>query len=424
MAVNEEKGSCQILIGGKMYDKMLSMNLRRSMLEGTCSGTIVLSWPGAEQFTREGVILKDFVEGADGQIKLDGQTAATIILDTRNSKGTPKSYELTLHFRGQMSDLVDSSVDHETGQENNKQPKQIFETLMKGAKGKLIDKTMGGGMAEAIKRFIVAEGETVERAGRRLTRNYGLSFFEDENGDWVLHDGKNAELGGGELRLGHNFTDWQTTRNLSMRYNDMNIFGSSIPDNQKWGKETEDLVGTGLRTLAGGFGGGAGSEVGRYFRGLVDGDHTKKSLQDKAEFDQNRRASQGLNVTLKMSTWVNNTGKIWKCNTKYRVVIPIDEIDDELVVREVEFELTPESRSATLILVNQNAMTSAAPTAGETNMTDPSRAKPQPQEEPEQPKPPPPPPPSRTTPPTKVVAAPGSAIQQQLESLKPPAPKK
>src|SRR5215831_14944832 len=116
----EHIGSAVVVIGGTRYDRFLSLNLKRSAREGTCSGTVVLSWPGAEAFEATQQAVPAFAAGAEGTILLDGQLAGEVIFDTRISKGTPKHYELTLQFRGPCSSLVDSSPDHESGQENRK----------------------------------------------------------------------------------------------------------------------------------------------------------------------------------------------------------------------------------------------------------------------------------------------------------------
>src|SRR3712207_4104900 len=112
---NEGAGSAVIELGGQRYDRVLSLNLKMSMLEGACSGTIVLSWPGAEHFGATTTAAPAFSAGAQGTIYLDDQLAAKITLDKRISKGSPKSYELTLTFRGTQSTDIDGDTQHQTG---------------------------------------------------------------------------------------------------------------------------------------------------------------------------------------------------------------------------------------------------------------------------------------------------------------------
>ena len=339
---NEAAGSCVVVLGGKRYNRFSSLTLKRSVEEGTCSGTIVLSWPGADQFNTSGFVASDFVDGADGQIFLDGQLAGTITLDSRSSKGSPKSYELTLQFRGQCSEYVDGSPDHDTGQENKKSPAEIMKTLMKGGKGQLIDQS---GFTRPIERFIIAEGESIERACRRVAREMGLLFWENPEGNWVLQSLKQPAGGTkGELRLGKQFTHWSTKADMGPRFNVYGAAASGIATDTKRGKINESMFSQQFRQI----------KSKRQLRLLIDGDHDPDSLRDRVQFEGNRRVGQGLNVTLRMSTWSDESGKIWGASDKWHVVIPIDRVDDDMKLSEVEFELTSDSRIATLVFMSEN----------------------------------------------------------------------
>ena len=337
---NEAAGNAIVVIGGKRYEQFSSLSLKRSFEEGTCSGSIVLSWPGADQFNAQGMVASDFVDGADGQILLDDQLAATITLDQRTSKGSPKTYELTLTFRGQCSEYIDGSPQHETGQENKKSPAEIMKKLMSGGKGQLIDKS---NFTRPMERFIIAEGESIERACRRCAREFGLTFWENPQGNWVLQ-GMDQPSGAAqcELRLGKNFTNWSTKRDMGPRFNVFGASGSGIPTDQKYGKVNESLFAQEFRQI----------NSKRQLRALIDGDHDKDSLTKRSAYESSRRSAQGLNVTLRMSTWSDNNGNIWGVAEHYHVVIPVDQIDDDLKLQEVEFELTGDSRIATLVLVS------------------------------------------------------------------------
>jgi len=352
---NEARGSAVIIISGQRYDRVSSLTLKRSMEEGTCSGTIVLSWPGTEQFNAPGMVAGAFVDGADGQIILDGQLAGTITLDTRTSKGSPKAYELTLQFRGQSSGYVDMSPDHDTGQFNKKSPAQIMQELMKGGKGKLIDQS---NFTRPIERFIIAEGESIERACRRAAREMGLTFWENPEGNWVLQSA-NTPSGAvqGELRLGRNFTNWSVKRDIGPRFGTYGCYGNGIPTDKKYGKACEGLL---IPQLV------QGTAKGRNLRVGMDGDHDNETLRVRAQMEASRRSGQGNNVTLKMSTWSDDGGKLWGASKIYHLVIPIDDVNEDMKLVEVEFELTATSRTATLTMMSAGAFGAglAAPDPG------------------------------------------------------------
>lgn len=402
----EGAGSIEIIVGGTTYKDVLSMNLRRSRNEATSVGTIVMSWPGTQQFNRSGQVVADLKDGADGEIKLDGQRAAKIIIDTRISKGTPKSYELTLNWRGFASTGVDGGVKHKTGQFNKMDVMQLPKEMLKGTGINIIDQT--GGFSRQVERFIIAYGETIERAVRRATREFGITFYENKDGDWVfMGPSGHTASGGGELRLGNHFTQWQTNRNLGPRYPEIKILGNKVPSKKNgWGKEAESPMGEEFRELIAGAAGIL--PAGRFLPMLVDGDHDKESLERRTKTEANRRAGMALNVQLTMSTWVNDAGVLWDVDQVYKVIIPIDEIEQELIVDQVEFELTPDTRNAKLTLVNKDATSTGAPSQpGETSvetrlkdsLMDKSIPRPGVDEEEDEEDNPKPPPPSKAPPP-------------------------
>jgi len=339
----EQKGSAVVIVGGTRYDRMLSLNLKRSREESTCSGTIVLSWPGAEHFNTNVLQAAALMSGADGVILLDDQLAATIVIDARLSKATPKQYELTLQFRGKASAIVDSTPQHDTGQENNKSPVQIMQSLLKGSGVGLQDMS-GGGAAKQIKRFIVASGETTERAMRRAGREHSLTFNENERGMIEVH-GQNGTEGMGSgvtLIAGRDFTQWQTKLDLSPRADEIEAMGNAIPTDENYGENAENVSAQNNYDI---------SESGnRTMRHHVDGDHDNQSMQGRNDLEGARRAGQAMNVQLRMSTWSDEGGALWAVNRTYTVIIPIDNVNGPLVCSEVEFELSPDTRAATLVL--------------------------------------------------------------------------
>src|SRR5262249_10957877 len=273
---NEERGDCVVVVGGEVYDRMLSLNLKRSMEEGTCSGTFVLSWPGAEQFNVPSMGVPTIMDGAEGAIILDGQLAATIVLDTRISKGTPKQYELTIQFRGKASVLIDSSPQHDTGQENKKKATDIMQKLMDGFGVRLQDQSAGTG-DKLIERFIIAEGESVERAARRVPREQSVTFWENPQGDWVVQ-GQNGGIGGGgqALVLGRNFTQWSVKRDVGPRFAKLAVFGNGIPTDENYGEQNENLFDqNNLQML---------NQM-RALRAQIDGDHNRQSLRGRGKYE-------------------------------------------------------------------------------------------------------------------------------------------
>jgi len=403
--INEEQASVVVIISGQRFKNFLSLNLKRSKEEACGSGTVVLSWPGTEQFEAAGPVASAFGTGTDGTIMIDGQIAARVRFDTRISKGTPKSYELTLQFRGICSAAVDGSPNHETGQENQKTPAQIIRTLLQGYGIELEDRSGGG---KTIERFIIAEGETVERAARRAAREMGLTLYEGRMGQWILEK-QSSGGSGGKLQLGRHFTHWSVKQDIVPRFTEIGVAGNGIPTDDRYGKQNESLYDKGMRELM-------NFEGLRHLRVLIDGDHTQESLKQRGETEGNRRQGQGLNVTLRVSTHSDENGMLWDLGQKYHVTIPIDGVDEELELSEVEFEITPTSRTATLVLMGKGAFGganvpgnygTAEQERNRTRMNDAVKQPPPPEQTPTEPETPPPPAPQE--------GLPEQAPQQQLQ---------
>jgi prophage tail gpP-like protein len=336
---NEAFGSYYIEIGGARYDRVTNLSVKRAKEEATSSGTITLSWPGAEQFNAQSPPAQEFTDGAKGTIYLDGQKVCTFRVDTRNSSGTPETYKLDLQFRGLAGAVVDGHPDHPTGQENKKAPPDICKKLMEGYEPQLIDKS---GYKRQLERYIIDEGETVERAMRRCTREFGLIFHENEDGNLELKKKGDDEGSGHSLVLGRNFFEWGVKRDISPRHKKVKTKGNAIPTDKKYGKEAEELAGDAIDEYV---------KYQRMTRVLIDSDHDKETLKKRAVTEARRRKAQGLNVTLKMSTWSDDGGQLWKVGKLHHVTIPVDQVDEVLQISSVTFDLDKDTRTASLVLV-------------------------------------------------------------------------
>ena len=336
---DEERGSAIVVIGGANYKNFLRLTLKRVKEEATCSGTIVLSWPGAEMFTATSAPAAEIMDGVRGTLLLDGQLAATFRVDNRTSHGDENHFRLDINFRGLASAIVDSHADHPSGQENKKTPSQISKKLMEGYEPKLEDKA---NESRQLERFILQEGESVERAMRRCCREFGLIFSENEQGNVVLQKKGQDEGSGQALILGRNFYQWSVKKDMSPRFSKIKAKGNSVPTDKKYGKEAEELAGESIDNYV---------KYKRELHMLIDSDHDKQTLKKRAITEAKRRKGEGLDVELVMSTWSDDGGQLWKVGKMHHVVIPVDGVNDTLQISQVTFELDGDERKATVTLV-------------------------------------------------------------------------
>lgn len=231
--------SVRIEVDGKNYTNFLTLILERTKEDMTCSGSVTVSWPGAEMFNATQPPMQEMTDGAKVVIYLDDKKAATGRIDKRRGSGTESEYTLVLTFRGLAAALVDSSADHPSGQENKKSPGDITKKLMEGYEPKLIDKSEE---TRQSKRFVIREGETIERAIRTATREFGLIAYENEDGDVVLDKRDGDEGEGEDLVLGDHFTEWGVDRDIAPRYSKITAKGSSIATDDKYGQDAEEIA--------------------------------------------------------------------------------------------------------------------------------------------------------------------------------------
>jgi len=342
---NEAQGSIVIEIGGVRYTNFTAFSLQRSRTQATtCSGQIVLAWPGAEMFNAQNPPAQAFTDCAFGKVFLDGKPAAAIWIDSRTSQGSPSNFQLTLQFRGKMAHVIDSSVWHETGQENNKTPIQIIRKLLEGHDIEVLDKV---NISKKIKTFIINDGDTVERSMRRVAREMGFTYHEDEEGKMVLEvPGEHNEGQGQMLQIGRNFTDWSVQQRVDPRFADVYTKHNSVVNDDVYGKTAEQIAARANDASV--------KCKQRIKVETVDTDHDKESAIKRAKLSAVQRSAQGLNVTLKLSTWSDDGGELWKLGKRHHVVIPVDQIDKDLEVELVRFELTKDQRRTTMVLTDRN----------------------------------------------------------------------
>jgi prophage tail gpP-like protein len=291
-------------------------------------------------FNATQVPLPGLVDGAKGEIFLDDQLAGTIRIDTRTSQGTPQTYTLTLAFRGLSSSIVDSHADHPSGQENKKTPGQISKKLMEGHDSQLEDQS---GESQQLERYIIDEGETIARGIRRATREFGLVASENPQGNVVLAKRGHDQGGMGHpLILGKNFIQWSTKRDMAPRNQKTKTKGNAVPTDKKYGKDAEEMAGQAIDNYV---------KFKKEQHVLIDSDHSKDTLKKRAVTEARRRASQGLNIELTLSTWSDDGGQLWAVGKSHMVVIPVDGISDLLVISQVEFTLDKEKRETRVTLV-------------------------------------------------------------------------
>lgn len=341
--------SHRIEVDGEDYTGFTTLTLERSKEDMTCSGSMVVSWPGAELFNATHPPMQKMTDGAKIVVWLDDKKAGTGRIDKRQGEGDADSYTLTFTFRGLAASLVDSSADHPSGQENEKAPGDIAKKLMEGYESKLIDKS---GETRKVKRFVVREGQTIDRAIRTATREFGLIAYENVDGDVELHKRDSDEGAGKDLVVGRDFTKFSVSRNIAPRYSKIKAKGSSIATDGKYGKDAEDLAGVAIDEYV---------KYKREFHLLTDGDQDHESLKKRAVTEAKRRAAAAVEVTLTMDGFSETSGPasaagvLWAVGRLHQITIPIESLDEQLQISKVNFQLGPNEEKCDVSFVPKEA---------------------------------------------------------------------
>lgn len=277
------------------------------------------------------------------KIIIDGQLFLTGVIDKRVANMTKDSYDITLSGRSKTRDVVDSSASSETGQFNKLKPGEIAKKLAKEhditvKEDEKSDKT--------ITRFIVRDGETAERAMRRVLREHGLFLTDDEEGNLVIP--KSGSKGTGDpLVLGTNVYEYTSTEDVSERHNEYKSKGTQVSTDDNYGytavavgaKAQDDFI---PKT--------------RKFRINAKGDIDTDSAKKRAAVEARRRAAEGTEVSVTVTSYSQSNGKLWLPNTLHQVKLPPESLDIQLLLKSVEYRLDKDStHEVTLTLVPEDA---------------------------------------------------------------------
>ena len=165
----------------------------------------------------------------------------------------------------------------------------------------------------------------------------------------MLAKSEDDEGEGQDLVLGQNFTQWSVNRDVSQRFSKVTAKGSSVPTDEKYGVYAEVLAAEAVDSYV---------EFKKERHFVVESDQDHETLKKRALTEARRRTASGFQVTMTMSSHSDDGGELWKVGRKHHVVIPVDQVDDVLIISQVEFSLDAGTRETALTLVPPESFTS------------------------------------------------------------------
>ncbi|MFU2132092.1 phage baseplate assembly protein [Gallibacterium anatis] len=175
--------------------------------------------------------------GASLVLKMNGQTVITGYLDdlTQNISGNNK--DVRISGRDKTADLVDCSVIHTSYHFRNQTAKQIATALCQPFGISVVWQVKTPEANEMIAVWQVEPGETVFDTLTKLARHKGILVTSDVNGNLVFTEPTTQVKG--ELVLGQNILELETTDSWANRFSLYRVIGDAEQGGEKGGKGKE-----------------------------------------------------------------------------------------------------------------------------------------------------------------------------------------
>lgn len=265
-------------------------------------------------------------QGRSGECVIRGHVDAD---ETTTSEGCAYKVEV----RSMVADLVDCTHRHKTGVFRGQTVESIASALADPYGINVLCETDTG---PAVEMFRVEKTETVIRAIERLARERGLLVTDDTLGNLVITTvavpGKVAAI----LERGRNVKSLTRRRDVSQRFAHYLVRGQATDD---FGAEgaVDDLWVRRNRTLC------------------IDHERAgdKAACLRRAKWEATTRAGRSVRYEVEVAGWridpSDPSSDLWWPNTLVRLVDPVLQIDDDLLVVRVNFQRSVRSGTTTRI---------------------------------------------------------------------------
>ncbi|MBI1407291.1 MAG: hypothetical protein GC145_14345 [Caulobacter sp.] len=290
--------------------KSVSVTRGIDALAGPFSLGLSHRWPGAPA---------DWgIQGDDAcEVLIGDEKVMTGWIDTPVHSIDPRRHPFTVSGAAKTVDLIDCSAIHTPGSWKNRKLEQIAADLTApfGIKVKAVAST-----GAAFPTFALQQGEKVFDAINRMARQRGVTAVTTIDGDLeFIQPGKTAA--GYSLIEGENFEVATFTDNRTQRFSEYLLKGYSA-DGKTRPKAT------------------AKDEGVRRHRPLLivhDDDSTPGNLSDRAKYEATRRAGEGKELVVTVSSWRARNGQLYAPDRLVPVKAPSIGVEGELLIKSVTY---------------------------------------------------------------------------------------
>jgi prophage tail gpP-like protein len=324
--------------GGAAYAGWKSVSVRRSMEH--CAGAFELKvsdlWPGND-------VRRRIQPGERCEVLIDRERVITGHVDVLQMQIDGDTREVSVTGRDLTADLVDCSAVRAPGQWRGQKVERIAQDLA-APFGVPVHVEVDTGRPLAS--FALQEGETVHEAIERAARMRALLLMAGGDGA-LLITRAGLRRAPTPLVLGQNMLAARARLDMRDRFSQYTLKGQAPGSDFFSGRAAAQIVARAVDPNV------------RRHRPMVVTDQSPDaagSLRDRALWEANVRAARSTQVEIQVQGW-RHAGGLWQPNTVVRTVAPELQLDQDLLLHAVEYQLDERGQACLLSLTRPDAYT-------------------------------------------------------------------
>lgn len=336
--MSELRDRVTLAIDGQRFDGWTGVSIRSALDELTASFDLghTTRWPGQ-------LVRSEIRTGVACSVAIGGDTLITGWVDEAEGSIDVSQSSFRVSGRDRTGDLVDCSAVHPRGSWVAASLATIVRELVEPFG---VTATIDDPSSAPIPRFALEQGETVHAAIERLARFRGLLLTSTPEGNLRLG---RLERGGhaGSLELGRNLLSVRAKFGAAERFSEVIVKGQAAGNDRASGKAVSQASGR------------ARDPAVRRHRPLVvvaEDQADRGSAEARARWEVSVRAAREQEVEGVVQGWRTDSGALWQRGMLAQVRAVDVGVEQELMVKSVEFGLGEEGTTTRVSLVHPDAL--------------------------------------------------------------------
>jgi prophage tail gpP-like protein len=304
-----------ISVGGMAYSAFERINVHASFGEAARTFELEVAAELGSSATN-GI----FNVGADVTISVNGDLLLTGFVDTKEPEFDAFSAIISVSGRSNSGDLIDGSAEHETGQFENKDPKEIGDEISSNYRPKFqTDQQL-----EKVEQYQLTQGETCFRCVEKLARAQGMTLAGTADGNINITKAGSKRQGGSIIE-GVNLLRGKAHHNGANRHSKYKVrgqrpFGHGQDNLEIEAEESDGAV--------------------KRHRALIliqDEDTTKARAKKRAKNRKDRAAGDGLKATIVVQGCHDDGGQLWEPGNLVWTQSPFLDIAQDMLIESCDW---------------------------------------------------------------------------------------